>query len=99
MTCDRFLKHWKVSYFKWLRPEIIYTSLPPDSGHWPMKCSRLHGLFLACRLLFFFFFFILSFAGSLVVSFLISLFQRNYTVKFAFGWLGIPKLCFESMFY
>ena len=57
------------SYFKWLRPEVIYTSLLPDYEEFP------RGLFLACRLLIFFF--ILSFEVSLVILFLISSFQWN----------------------
>ena len=78
------------SYFKWLRPEVIYTSLLPDYEEF----SR--GLFLACRLLIFFF--ILSFEVSLVISFL---FQWNcncmcvsqyISSPFAVGWLGIPKI-------
>ena len=40
------------SYFKWFRPEVIYTSLLPDYEEF----SR--GLFLACRLLIFFFHFV-----------------------------------------
>lgn len=61
-------------YFKWLRTEVIYTSLRPDSGHWPMKSSRVVFFSLV---VYNFFFFILSFVVSLVISFLTSSFQWN----------------------
>ena len=78
----------QVLNFKWLRTEVIYTSLLPDSGHWPMKSSRV--VFFSIVVYQFFFFFILSFAVSLVTSFFLSrkwLLHRPIPVK-----LDIRKL-------